>query len=53
MFNRLPGAMLTQRHTHEWKKGLSCSRALLHDTAAKALSHSLFNPASAGRQADF
>ena len=42
MFNCLPGAMLSLRHTHEWKKGFSCGRVLLHDTAS---SHRLFNPA--------
>jgi hypothetical protein len=45
MFNRLPGTMLDERHTHECEQGLNCGRALLHDTAATAQSHRLFNPA--------
>jgi hypothetical protein len=45
MFNRLPGTMLDERHTHECEQGLNCGRALLHDTAAIAQSHRLFNPA--------
>jgi len=28
MFNRLPGAMLIERHAHECKLGHSCGRAL-------------------------
>lgn len=45
MFNRLPGAMLTERHMHECRLGHNCGRALLHHTAAVAESHRLFNPA--------
>src|SRR5450631_3810689 len=50
MFNRLPGAMLTLGHTHQWGKGLNCSRVLSQHTAndgpLDTPSHSLFNPAS-------
>jgi hypothetical protein len=42
MFNRLPGATLMERHTHECQKGLNCGRALLNHTKQ---SHRLFNPA--------
>jgi len=54
MFNRLPGAMLSERHMHECKQGRNCGRALLHDTAGLAQSHRLFNPAppEAGLSAD-
>jgi len=45
MFNRLPGAMLKERHTRECRRGRSCGRALWHDTAAADVSHRLFNPA--------
>ena len=44
MFNRLPGAMLKERHTHECRLGRNCGRTLLHNTAAVAQSHRLFNP---------
>ena len=53
MFNRLPGAMLKERHMHECKMGHNCGRALLQDTAAGAESYRLFNPAPAGGQADW
>jgi hypothetical protein len=54
MFNRLPGAMLKERHLHECRQGRNCGRALLHHTAAATLSHTLFNPAppEAGLKAD-
>jgi len=54
MFNRLPGAMLKERHMHECRLGRNCGRALLHDTAVGAESHRLFNPAppEAGLKAD-
>ena len=45
MFNRLPGAMLKERHMHECRLGCNCGPAPLHDTAAAAESHRLFNPA--------
>jgi hypothetical protein len=45
MFNRLPGAMLKERHMHECKLGRNCGRDLSHDTAPVAESHRLFNPA--------
>ena len=45
MFNRLPGTMLDERYKHECEQGFNCGRALLHDTAAIAQSHRLFNPA--------
>lgn len=32
MFSRLPEAMLTEGHLHQWGKGLSCSRVLLQLT---------------------
>ena len=38
MFNRLPGAMLKERHTRECRRGRSCGRALWHDTAAADVS---------------
>ncbi len=34
MFNRLPGAMLSLGHTHQWRKGRSCSRVLSQHNAA-------------------
>src|SRR5712691_12674047 len=33
MFNRLPGAMLLLGHTHQWRKGLNCSRVVSQHTA--------------------
>ncbi len=33
MFNRLPGAMLSLGHTHQWRKGRSCSRVLSQHNA--------------------
>ena len=44
MFNCLPGAMLEKGHTHQWKKGFSCSRVLSQHNARMTASHRLFNP---------
>src|SRR5260370_35301192 len=44
MFNCLPGAMLEKGHTHQWKKGFSCSRVLSQHNARLTASHRLFNP---------
>ena len=44
MFNCLPGAMLHKGHTHQWKKGFSCSRVLSQHNARMTASHRLFNP---------
>jgi len=52
MYNRLPGTMLTLRHTHEWKQGFSCGRALSNDIADFAESHRLSNPVQTGGRAD-
>ena len=46
MFNRLPGAMLTLGHTHQWKKGFNCCPVLSQDTSsAGRLVTATFNPA--------
>ena len=50
MFNCLPGTMLDKRHTHEWKQGRNCGRALWNDNADLAESHRLFNPANRRRR---
>jgi len=34
MFNRLPGAMLSEGHTHQWGKGCSCCPVLSQHTSA-------------------
>ena len=47
MFNCLPGAMLDMGHTHQWKKGFSCSRVHSQHNAPMTASHRLFNPGAA------
>ena len=47
MFNCLPGAMLEKGHTHQWKKGFSCSRVHSQHNARMTASHRLFNPGAA------
>ena|SRR2546429_9546490 len=51
MFNCLPGAMLEKGHTHQWKKGFSCSRVPSQHNARMTASHRLFNPGSPGGKA--
>src|SRR6266566_6489857 len=51
MFNCLPGAMLQKGHTHQWKKGFSCSRVHSQHNARMTASHRLFNPGRPGGKA--
>src|SRR5437773_8683427 len=51
MFNCLPGAMLQKGHTHQWKKGFSCSRVPPQHNAWMTASHRLFNPGPPGGRA--
>ena len=51
MFNCLPGAMLEKGHTHQWKKGFSCSRVPSQHNARTTASHRLFNPGRPGGKA--
>ncbi len=51
MFNCLPGAMLQKGHTHQWKKGFSCSRVPSQHNARTTASHRLFNPGRPGGKA--
>jgi len=46
MFNRLPGAMLSLGHTHQWRKGRNCSRVLSQHTAA--VDHAKSQPVQSG-----
>jgi hypothetical protein len=45
--------MLSLRHTHEWKQGFSCGRALSNDIADFAESHRLSNPVQTGGRASY
>src|SRR2546429_1749299 len=51
MFNCLPGAMLQKGHTHQCKKGFSCSRVPPQHNAWMTASHRLFNPGPPGGKA--
>src|ERR1039457_5946096 len=52
MFNRLPGAMLTLGHTHQWKKGFNAVLFSRRIPQRWAFSHSHVQSGAAGGRAD-